>query len=215
MKIMESMKHEWRKKEKRIYLPPKEPVLIDIPSFSFFTITGSGNPNSSFFGQCIEALYAASYAIRMSYKKKLQPENFYAYTVYPLEGVWDISEKAKADFNGTIDKNEFVFNLMIRQPQFVTHEFADQAKEWARSKKANPLIENLGFNQLTDGKCVQMLHIGSYETEPESFKKMEKFCSENSLKRTSKRHREIYLSDPRKVAPEKLKTVLRFKVEYK
>lgn len=207
------MKYEWRKKEKEIYLPPKKPVIVNIPSFSFFTINGSGDPNSSFFGECIEALYSASYTIRMSYKKGLQPENFYEYTVYPLEGVWDISEKAKESFNGTLDKNELVYNLMIRQPQFVTREFAEQAKEWAKTKKANPLIEKLKFNQLSDGKCVQMLHIGSYDNEPESFEIMEKFCSENGLKRTSKQHKEIYLSDPRKVVPEKLKTVLRFGVE--
>jgi hypothetical protein len=214
MKIGNSlMKYEWRKKEKNIYIPPKKPVLIDVPSFSFFTINGSGNPNSSFFGECIEALYAASYTIRMSYKKGLQPENFYEYTVYPLEGVWDISEKAKKTFNGTLDKDELVFKLMIRQPEFVTHEFAEQAKEWARKKKANTLVEKLEFNQFSEGNCVQMLHLGTYDNEPESFDRMEKYCSEKGLRRTSKQHREIYLSDPRKVVPEKLKTVLRFKVE--
>lgn len=207
------MKYEWKKKEKDIYLPPKKPVVIDIPCFKYFAINGKGNPNSAFFGECIEALYAVSYAIRMSYKKGLQPEGFYEYTVYPLEGIWDISEKAKQSFDGRIDKDELVFNLMIRQPDFVTKEFSETAKEWALRKKGNPLIEKLAFNEMADGKCVQMMHLGSYDNEPESFSIMEEFSAKNQLKRKSKQHKEIYISDPRKVIPEKLKTVLRVEVE--
>ena len=207
------MKYEWRKKEKEIYLPPNKPVLIDVPQYKYFTIRGNGNPNSSFFGECIEALYATSYAIKMSYKKGLEPENFYEYTVYPLEGIWDISKKAKQSFDGTIDKDELVFTLMIRQPDFVTNEFAKTAKKWALKKKGNPLIEKLSFEEMADGKCIQMMHLGSYDDEPESFATMEEFCTNNQLKRKSKQHKEIYISDPRKVVPEKLKTVLRFEVE--
>ncbi|WP_024955853.1 GyrI-like domain-containing protein [Sulfurospirillum arcachonense] len=206
------MKYEWRKKEKDIYLPPKKPVMIDIPCFKYFAINSKGNPNSAFFGECIEALYAVSYAIRMSYKKGLQPEGFYEYTVYPLEGIWDISEKAKQSFDGRIDKDELVFKLMIRQPDFVTNEFSETAKEWALRKKGNPLIEKLAFDEMTDGKCVQMMHLGSYDNEPESFTIMEEFSTKNQLKRKSKQHKEIYISDPRKVVPEKLKTVLRVEV---
>jgi len=207
------MKHEWRKKEKEIYLPPNMAVEVDIPKFNYFTINGSGNPNSSFFGECIEALYAVSYTIRMSYKKGLQPKNFYEYTVYPLEGIWDISEKAKKSFDGTINKNELVFNLMIRQPDFVSHEFAAEAMKWTKKKKSNSLFDKLKFTEISDGQCVQMMHHGSYDNEPESFRMMEKYCSKKSLVRKTKKHKEIYISDPRKVAPEKLKTVLRFQVK--
>jgi hypothetical protein len=207
------MKYEWRKKEKDIYLPPKKPVVIDIPCFKYFVINGKGNPNSAFFSECIEALYAASYAIRMSYKKGLQPEGFFEYTVYPLEGIWDISEKAKQSFDGRIDKDELVFSLMIRQPDFVTKEFSETVKEWVLRKKGDSLIEKLAFNEMADGKCVQMMHLGSYDNEPESFSIMEEFSKKNQLKRKSKQHKEIYISDPRKVVPEKLKTVLRVEVE--
>jgi len=207
------MKYEWRKKEKHIYLPPKKPVEIEIPKFNYFTINGSGNPNSSFFGKCIETLYAVSYTIRMSYKKGLQPNGFYEYTVYPLEGVWDISDKAKESYDGTLDKDELVFTLMIRQPEFVTHDYAADTMLWAKKKKSNPLIDSLNFSEVSEGKCVQMMHLGSYDSEPETFRIMEKFCLEKAIKRKSKRHREIYISDPRKVAPEKTKTVLRFEVE--
>ncbi len=207
------MKFEWRKKEKDIYLPPNAPVEIDIPEFKYFSIKGSGNPNSSFFGECIEALYAVSYVIRMSYKKGLQPENFFEYTVYPLEGFWDLSEKAKKTVDGKFDKNELVFDLMIRQPDFVSHEFAAKAIEWAKKKKSNLLIDELVFTEVSDGKCIQMMHLGSYDNEQESFRIMEEFCSQKSLKRKTKQHKEIYISDPRKVAPTKLKTVLRFEVD--
>ncbi|PIE03480.1 MAG: hypothetical protein CSA81_02000 [Acidobacteria bacterium] len=207
------MKYEWRKAEKHIYLPPKKPVVLDVPAFKYFTISGSGNPNSAFFSECVEALYAVSYAIRMSHKKGLQPENFYEYTVYPLEGVWDISENAKQSLTGTLDKNEFVFTIMIRQPDFVSNEFAELAKEWAKKKKSNPLIQELAFRKLSEGKCIQMMHLGSYDSEPASFALMTDFAEKNQFKRKSMQHREIYISDPRKTAPEKLKTVLRFQVE--
>ncbi len=207
------MKYEWRKEEKNIYLPPKKPVVIDVPQFKYFTISGSGNPNGSFFSECVEALYAVSYAIRMSHKKGLQPEDFYEYTVYPLEGIWDISENAKKSFEGTINKDELVFTLMIRQPNFVSTEFAEMAKEWAKKKKSNSHIQELSFCKISDGKCIQMMHLGSYDNEQESFAIMNDFAKKNQLERKSMKHKEIYISDPRKIAPEKLKTVLRFEVK--
>ena len=207
------MKYEWKKEEKYYYSPPNRPMLIDVPPYKYYTIKGNGNPNCSFFEECVQALYAASYTIRMSYKKGLEPDGFYEYTVYPLEGIWDISEEAKKSFNGIINKDELVFNLMIRQPHFVSKEFAEMAKEWALKKKANPHIEELEFVEITEGKCIQMMHFGSYDNEPESFAIMENYCSKNQLTRKSMQHKEIYISDPRKVAPEKLKTVLRFEVE--
>ncbi|PID55766.1 hypothetical protein CSB45_14595 [candidate division KSB3 bacterium] len=207
------MKYEWRKEEKHIYLPPQKPVLVDVPQCKYFTIRGSGNPNSPFFAECVEALYAVSYAIRMSHKKGLQPENFYEYTVYPLEGVWDLSEHAKKSFEGIVNKDELVFTLMIRQPHFVSTEFAEIAKAWAKKKTPNPHIQEMSFCEITDGKCLQMMHLGSYDNEEESFAIMNDFATKNQLTRRSMQHKEIYISDPRKVAAEKLKTVLRFKVE--
>ncbi len=149
----------------------------------------------------------------MSHKKGLQPENFYEYTVYPLEGVWDISEDAKKSFEGIVNKDELVFTLTIRQPNFVSNECAEKAKEWTKKRKPNINIQELSFCATSDGKCIQMMHIGSYDNEQESFTIMDNFAKNKGLKRKSMEHREIYISDPRKVAPEKLKTVLRFKVE--
>lgn len=206
------VKHEWRKHEKALYLPGNTPTSIIVPTCKFFMISGKGNPNSDNFKKHIEALYALSYAIRMSYKWDNPPENYSEYTVYPLEGVWDIADKSKY-IEGQIDKNNLAYNIMIRQPEFVTSVFAEKTIEIVQSKKPNLIPTNIEFGEFTEGKCVQMLHIGSYDDEPESFKRMEAFAKTINLKRTFKTHREIYISDPRKTKAEKLKTVLRFKVK--
>ena len=207
------MKHEWRKKEKGIYIPKNKPVILTIPSFKFFMIEGKGNPNDSSFGDFIEVLYSLSYAIRMSQKAGFEPSNYFEYTVYPLEGVWDISEEAKENYTGQIDKDSLDFNLMIRQPNFVTKEFFQEALERTKKKRPHKLLDKVRFSEIEEGKCVQMMHLGSYDNEPESLNQMEEFCKENNLIRESQQHREIYLSDARKTSPEKLKTVLRFKVK--
>ena len=207
------MKYEWKKSEKKIYLPKNKPEILTLPSFNFFMIEGQGNPNDSLFGEYIGVLYSLSYAIRMSYKSGWEPNNFYEYTVYPLEGIWDISEEAKKASNGVLDKNALIFNLMIRQPDFVTSRHANEAMVRTKKKKPHELLDKVKFTRYEEGACVQMMHFGSYDDESRTFKIMEDFCTANNLKRESKKHREIYISDVRKVKPEKLKTVLRFKVK--
>lgn len=206
------MKHEWRKKEKKLYLPKNTPQLINVPEQQFLTIEGEGNPNDNFFTEYIGVLYALSYAIKMTLKKGNKVRGYADYTVYPLEGIWDITEEAKKRYQGTIDKNDLVFKLMIRQPDFVNESFVEEMTALTKKKKPHKLLEKVKFEKITDGRCVQMMHLGSYDNEPESFKAMEAFAEKQSLYRPSKIHREIYLSDFRKVASEKLKTVLRFKV---
>jgi hypothetical protein len=207
------MKHEWRKAEKQFYAPQTKPEKVVVPAFRFFTIRGKGNPNSPEFGDYIQALYAVSYAVRMSPKRDAAPPGYFEYTVYPLEGVWDITEEARENFSGTINKDDLVFTLMIRQPDFVEPEFAEQMLQFAKEKKKLPLLEQVQFEQIKEGPCIQMLHLGSYDDEPATFAQMEAFATENGWGRKSKIHREIYLTDARKVAPEKLKTVLRFQLE--
>ena len=207
------MKHDWKKNDKQFYLPKNKPETIIVPKFNFFTIEGKGNPNDDFFADYIGVLYSLSYAIKMSPKQEFAPENYQEYTVFPLEGVWDIDEEAKKNFTGILDKNSLVFKLMIRQPDFVTPEFAHEAIARTKRKKPHPLLDKVMFETIEDGLCVQMLHEGSYDNEPVSFLKMKEFADANNLKRISHIHREIYLSDARRVAADKLKTVLRFKVE--
>lgn len=205
------MKQEWRRHEKNYYLPKCIPEIILIPPFNFFSIKGTGNPNNASFGEYIEALYSLSYAVKMSYKWDIHPSNYFEYTVYPLEGVWDIADKSKQS-GGAVDKDNLAFDLMIRQPSFVTPEFAGHILSLTKRKKTNPLLNSVEFKTVAEGMSIQMLHNGSYDSEPASFKIMEKYASDNNLSRLSKVHREIYLSDPRKTVEEKLRTVLRFKV---
>ncbi|MDY7395335.1 GyrI-like domain-containing protein [Aureibaculum sp. 2210JD6-5] len=208
------MKHEWRKKEKEIYLPKNKPEIINVPEFKFLTIEGEGNPNDEFFSEYITVLYSLSYPIKMTLKKRqTKPRGYRDYTVYPLEGIWDINEEAKKKFDGKLNKNDLVFKLMIRQPDFIDYNFYNEILELTKKKKQKKLLDKVKFETIEEGKCVQMLHIGSYDDEPETFEIMESFTKENNLTRLSKVHKEIYLSDFRKVAPEKLKTVLRFKVK--
>ncbi|NHF60861.1 hypothetical protein FK220_016015 [Flavobacteriaceae bacterium TP-CH-4] len=207
------MKHEWRKKEKELYLPKNSPEIVEVPTFQFLTIAGAGNPNSDSFPECISVLYALSYAIKMTLKKESKINDYQDYTVYPLEGVWDINEEAQKTFDGTLNKDDLVFTLMIRQPDFVDAAFVERMREQTQVKKPHPLLEGVKFETIEEGLCVQMMHLGSYDSEPESFERMEDFAVKNQLQRISKTHREIYISDFRKVVPEKLKTVLRFQAK--
>jgi hypothetical protein len=206
------MKHEWRKKEKEYYGPKNEPTEVTVPNFKFISISGEGNPNSELFSEHLAALYAMAYGIRMSPKKGILTEGYFDYTVYPLEGVWDINEEAKKNYTGKLNKDDFVYDLMIRQPDFVTDELFEKILKQTFAKKKIDHLQKIKLVELKEGDCIQMLHVGSYDDEPESFQKMEAYAAKQGWTRTSKIHREIYLSDARKVALEKLKTVLRFNV---
>ena len=207
------MKHDWKKNDKQFYLPKNKPETIVVPKFNYYTIEGKGNPNDDFFADYIGVLYSLSYAIKMSQKQGFEPDGYEEYTVFPLEGVWDIDEEAKKNYNGTLDKNALVFKLMMRQPDFVSADFALETIERTKKKKPHQLLERVKFEAIEDGLCVQMLHEGSYDSEPVSFLKMKEFADEKNLVRISHSHREIYLSDARKVTADKLKTVLRFRVK--
>lgn len=208
-----SDKYEWRKKEKGLYLPKSKPEFVDVPEIKFITLRGEGSPAEERFTEIIATLYSLAYGIKMLAKKmEIKPKGYFDYTVYPLEGIWDINDEAKKAFTGIINKGDFVYQIMIRQPDFVDEGFYLQILDVIKKKKPNPLLEHVEFKTISEGKCVQMLHLGKYEDEPVSFEKMENFAKDEGFTRISKVHREIYLSDARKVAPEKLKTVLRFKV---
>ena len=206
-------KHEWRKSEKQYYLPKTKPEIVDVPAFNFLTIKGEGSPASKSFADAVQALYAASYTIKMNCKKMETPPSGYSdYAVYPLEGIWDINEEAKERNDGRFEKDELVYTIMIRQADFVDAALVESMLEIARKKKKDIDFSKISFEPIEDGLCMQMLHLGPFENEPESFSVMEKFAEESGYKRLSKKHREIYLSDFRKVDKHKLKTVLRFKL---
>lgn len=207
------MKMDWKKTDKAFYLPGTEPVLVTVPAFKFFAIRGAGDPNGPEFPEYTQVLYALAYAVRMSPKSGTAPAGYLEYSVFPLEGVWDVSEEAKARGGARISKSDYVFDLMIRQPDFVSPEYARSVLERVRAKKPLPRLKDARFEVLEEGPCVQMTHVGPYDDEPASFARMEAFCEARGLRRLSKVHREIYLSDPRKTAQEKMRTVLRFRVQ--
>lgn len=206
------MKYEWRKAEKQIYLP-KKIAIQTIPNYKFICLTGQGNPNSDLFSEQIGALYALSYALRMQLKKGELGEPF-EYTVYPLEGVWT-SESDPGD--GPVNKDELIYQIMIRQPDQITKENFQAVVEPTFKKKQNPYIREAGFVEYEEGPVVQTIHLGSYDDEPATFAKIHEFMAEENVQKTTTMgdyiHREIYLSDPRKVGPEKQKTLLRYKLK--
>ncbi len=145
-------------------------------------------------------------------KSSTPPQGYVDCTVYPLEGIWDISEEAKTLRPNTFSKDDLVYKIMNRQPDFIDENIFKNALKICIAKNDNPWLTNIELEQIEDGPCLQMLHIGPFDEEPQSFLKMEQYAQSHNIKRVSKKHREIYLSDFRKVSPEKLKTVLRFQV---
>jgi hypothetical protein len=202
------MKKEWKKTEKQIYLPGNNPTTVTIPKMKYFSITGIGNPNHSVFSEKISTLYGMAYAIRMMPKWGTAPEGYQEYTVYPLEGIWDLTTEGRQ--SETLDKDQLVYKIMIRQPEFVTPAIADMARERVLKKNPTPWLDQLVFEEMEDGRCVQMMHIGTFDSEPLSFARMDAYLEAEGLVRKSKIHKEIYLSDFQKTKPEALKTVLRY-----
>ena len=205
------MKYEWKKQEKETYLPKQKPTLVQIPKSTYVCIKGKGNPNNPDFQERIQALYALSYTIRMMPKNGINPPGYFEYTVYPLEGLWDLTEEGRAAKN--LNKDELLYTIMIKQPSFVTQTLFEEAVSIALKKKKLPLLKELYFTEIEDGLAVQMMHIGSYDDEPQTFQIMKEFIANNNLKIKSLVHREIYIADARKADPSKMKTVLRYQVE--
>ena len=202
-------KVDYKKDFKELYLPKQTPAIVQVPAINFVMVEGSGDPNGEEFAEATAALYSISYAVKMSYKSDNIPEGYYDYTVFPLEGVWDLVDKNLPH----TDKSNLAYKIMIRQPEFLTRELYERFLSQTKKKKPNVYLDKVEYGAISEGLCCQMLHMGSYDNEPASFKMMEQFCTDNGYRRISLKHREIYLSDPRKTETAKLKTVLRFKIE--
>lgn len=201
------MKYEWRKQEEELYLPKAEPVIVQVPKIKFFTIEGKGNPNNNKdFQARVKTLYKLAYTVKMMPKAGVTPKGYVEYTVYPLEGIWDISAKGKKAKE--FSKDFLQYKIMIRQPDFVDEAVFEKALE-LNVKNKNLLLGEVKLEEIEDGLCVQMLHKGSYDTEFQTtFQAMEKFIADNGYKRIGKKHREIYL----KFTPDtdKMETTIRF-----
>ncbi len=210
------MKYEWRKNDKALYIPKTDPQILTIKSYPYIKISGKGNPNSQSFQKDIEVLYALSYGLKMAPKQKIDIKGYYEYVVFPLEGIWSLTKEGINLFNQGQSiislKDHFSYELMIRQPDFLTKDLFEFIKMRVYQKKANDNLLNAEFF-ISDEKLIcQALHIGSFDDEPKSFKKMEDYCKSLGYTRTSKDHTEIYISDPRKTSVDKLKTTLRFEI---
>ena len=180
-----------------------------MPKMKFILVEGKGNPNSENgeYQKAIELLYGLSFTIKMSKMGNNRIDGYFEYVVPPLEGFW-------WNHMETGDKEDFQWISMIRQPEFVTPEVFEWAKNELKKKK-DLAIEKAKFEEIQEGLCVQMMHIGSYDEEPATIAQMEQFIQENGLKNdigTTRKHHEIYLSDPRKTKVENLKTVIRIPV---
>lgn len=200
---------DFKKEQKELYLPKTTPSIVDVPAMKFLAVEGSGDPNTSrSYAEALEILYGLSYSIKMNNKAILE------YVVAPLEGFWETSD----EFRGGApvpDKSKFIWTAIIRQPDFVTNEIVDVAKRALTKKKPNLEVSRANLTVLTEGLCVQALHIGPYDSEPATVAQLETFAHEEGYAidiNSVRRHHEIYLSDPRRVAPEKLKTVVRHPV---
>lgn len=208
------MAFDFKKEYKEFYMPPKQPVMIEIPSMNYLAVRGKGNPNETEgeYSRAIAALYGVAYTIKMSHKSAYKIDGFFEYTVPPLEGFWWQENMKGVDY---AHKESFNWISLIRLPDFVKQEdFGWAAGEAARKKKTD--FSQVEFFTYHEGLCVQCMHIGSYDNEPETVLAMEHFASEHGccIDITGDRwHHEIYLSDPRKTDLSKLKTVIRLPVK--
>jgi len=206
---------DFKKEYKDLYLLKTTPGIIEVPEMLFIHVHGEGNPNTSQeYSNAVEILYGLSYTIKMSKKSGTPPQGYFEYVVPPLEGLWWSVLEADNHHDGktVIDKDKLRWNSMIRQPDFVTHEVFEEAKHILHKKKPELDLSLASLAKWNEGLCAQIMHVGSYDDEPLTIEILEKFIKESGYRNDisqARKHHEIYLNDPRKTAPEKLKTVIR------
>ena len=210
------MAFDFKKEYKEFYMPKNKPGIVMVPSMNYIAVRGSGDPNQEDgeYKQSIGLLYGIAYTIKMSKKGEHRPPGYFDYVVPPLEGFW-----WQDGMNGInyAHKEDFHWISVIRLPDFVTEDDFRWAVDEAIKKKKQD-FSKVEFLSVEEGLCVQCMHIGSYDDEPATVALMHEFMERQGyeLDITDKRlHHEIYLSDARKVAPEKLKTVIRHPIKVK
>ena len=202
---------DFKKEYKELYLPKNQPMIIDVPEILFVAVEGKGNPNdeNGEYQKAIEILYGIQYTIKMSKKGNNVPGGYFDYVVPPLEGFWWLDDGE--DFSS---KSRYHWLSVIRLPEFVDEKVFNRACEEV-SKKKKIDTRKAKLLKIKEGLCVQCLHTGPYDDEPKTLKLMNDFIAKNGLQSNineTRRHHEIYLSDPRKTEISKLKTVLRIPV---
>ena len=211
------MAFDYKKEYKEFYMPKNKPSIVEIPKMNYIAVRGKGNPNSenSEYKATIGLLYAIAFTIKMSYKGTYKIDGYFEYVVPPLEGFWwQDGSRNGIDYKS---KDKFNFISIIRLPDFVTKKDFDWAIEEA-TKKKNEDFSNVEFLSYDEGVCVQCMHIGSYDNEPETVDIMHKYMLKNGYEldiNENRLHHEIYLSDPRRCDESKLKTVVRHPIKKK
>ena len=204
------MPFDFKKGYKELYAPKAKPEIITVPPMNYIAVEGEGDPNQEggAYQQAIGVLYAVAYTLKMSYKGGREISGFFQYVVPPLEGFWWQPGAVGIDYG---NKASFHWVSVIRLPDFVGPEdFAWAAAEASRKKKLD--CSPARMITVDEGLCVQALHVGPYDGEPETVARMDRYLLENGYENDwsdTRRHHEIYLSDPRKTPPEKMKTVIR------
>ena len=207
------MAFDFKKEYREFYLPPDQPELITVPRWNYLAVRGQGDPNTvgGAYQQAIGVLYAVAYTLKMSRKTDYRIAGFYDYVVPPLEGFWDQAGTAGVDYSR---KEDFRWISVIRLPDFVTEEHVAWAVETAERKKKLD-CSAAEFLTVEEGLCVQMLHRGPFDDEPASVARMDAYLAEQGYANdweSGRLHHEIYLSDARRVPPEKWRTVIRHPV---
>jgi hypothetical protein len=192
------------KEYKSYYKAGKKPEIVEFHAANYLSIEGKGEPAGEAFVSKVEALYPLAYGI-----KKVCKEQSHDFGVPKLEGLWWVESDVPAL---DVPRNEWCWKLLIRMPDFVTEEIMASVQPEVAKKKKNALIQEISFEEIAEGKCVQMMHVGPYATEPETINSLMEFIAENGLS-ISGLHHEIYLSDPRKTEPAKMKTLIRYPVK--
>lgn len=208
------MAFDFKKEYKEFYMPKSKPEIVTVPAMNYIAVRGKGNPNveGGAYQQAIGVLYSVAYTIKMSYKGSYKMEGFFEYVVPPLEGFWWQPGIAGVDYG---KKDEFNWISVIRLPDFVTNEdFNWAVAEASKKKKMDCSVAE--FITIDEGLCVQIMHIGPYDDEPATVALMDAYLQENGYEKDitdTRLHHEIYISDARKVAPEKRKTVIRHPIK--
>ena len=198
-------KVDFKKELKHLYKPSgRKFAVVDVPPMQFLMIDGHGDPNTAqAYQDAVEALYGVSYKLKFISKKELGKD----YVVPPLEGLWWAENMAT--FSSQRDKNQWDWTMMIMQPEWITPEITDVAMKEVEKKKGLPALARLRLETYREGLSIQIMHTGSYDDEGPILAELHhEFIPNNGYEEAGKHH-EIYLGDPRKVVPEKLKTVLR------
>jgi hypothetical protein len=208
------MPFDFKKEYKEFYMPKGKPEIVTVPKMNYIAVRGKGNPNEEDgeYKKSIELLYGIAYTIKMSKKGDHKIEGYFDYVVPPLEGFWWQENLDGIDYG---HKENFQWISVIRLPDFVTKaDFEWAIEEATRKKKMD--FSKVEFLEIEEGLCVQCMHSGSYDDEPATVAAMDKFIADNGYENDisdTRRHHEIYLSDARKVAPDKLKTVIRHPIK--